>query len=116
MLICSQFFNRLLTKAEDVTLFIGQHCLKLNLDDAKSGSRIPGFPHLVSISGKALVNWSIDQILDYLRNGLNHFKNERGVIPSIFLASVQASSHELAVSIAEKIRSIHRFREEFNTN
>jgi len=77
---------------------------------------VPGFPHLVSISGKALVNWSIDQILDYLRNGLNHFKNERGVIPSIFIASVQASNHELAINIAKKIRSIHRFREEFNIN
>jgi hypothetical protein len=47
---------------------------------------------------------------------LNHFKNERGVIPSIFLASIQASNHELTVSIAKKIRSINRFREEFNIN
>ena len=187
-----EFFNRLLTKAEDVTLFIGEHCLKLDLDDANlleiflvpgvvspqlfheqievhdesvcrrlsdpplanfasafmgpkgdregakkgklfydyyfgtgesieqlksiSNSRIPGFPHLVSISGKALVNWSIDQILDYLRNGLNHFRNERGVIPSIFLASVQASNHESAIRIAKKIKAIHRFREKFNIN
>ena len=86
-----------------------------SLDVIRAASRfmLPGFPRLVSLSGNALVHWSLDEILDFLRGGLDFFVKERKEYPSIFLASLQSEDTEHAPYVAEKLRAIADFRNEY---
>ena len=70
-------------------------------------STIPGFPPLVSLSGNALVNWSLDKIISFLSEGLDYFIIELGILPCIHLASIQASNHKQAHEVAAKLRGIN---------
>jgi len=74
---------------------------------------MPGFPRLVSLSGRALVQWPIDRILGFLRQGLDYFVKERGEYPILSLASIQAHSREQADVIAEKLQAINRLSNEY---
>ena len=190
MVLDKPFFTQLMKKGEDVSLFIGRNCLKLDLpwsglleiflvpgvvnpefyhgyiaphmdavcemldsgrvanpyatfmgrkDDpqsqqdgkflsdyyfgtgesmevirAASKYMIPGIPRLVTLSGRALVNWEIDEILSFLKEGLDYYTKERGEYPSINLISIQAASPAEANSIAGKLHAIDRFRNTYD--
>ena len=86
-----------------------------SLESIKTASKyiIPGFPRLVSLSGRALVAWPIERILTYLKEGMDYYLKERGEYPSINLISIQASSPEEAAMIAGKLRAIREFRDAY---
>jgi uroporphyrinogen-III decarboxylase len=70
-------------------------------------SSIPDFPHLISLSGDALANWSLGKIIDFLSRGLEYFLIELGILPCIHLASIQASNRKHANEIANKLKGIN---------
>ncbi len=72
---------------------------------------IPGYPLLVTISGRSLVQSSIHDILDFIRQGIYIILDEGVCNPCIYLTSIQASSRKEALEIAEKINQIREFRE-----
>jgi len=86
-----------------------------SLEVIRSASKymFPGFPRLVTLSGRALVNWPTDKILSFLKEGLDYYVKERGEYPSINLVSIQASSPREADMIAQKLRTIARFRDAY---
>jgi len=83
-----------------------------SLEVIREASRfmLPGFPRLVSLSGNALVHWPIDEILDFIRRGLDFFVHERREYPCIFLPSLQSEGPDQAPEVAEKLRTIADFR------
>lgn len=86
-----------------------------SLEIIREASRfmLPGFPRLVSLSGNALVHWPLEEILTFLRKGLDFFVKERGEYPSIFLASLQSENPDQAPEVAEKLRAISDFRDAY---
>jgi hypothetical protein len=74
---------------------------------------LPGFPFPVTLSGQTLDTWGIDRILAFLREALDFLIKEKGVYPSIHLASVLADSPEAAKRIAEKLEAIRQFRDTY---
>ncbi len=86
-----------------------------SLEAIKAASRymIPGFPRLVSLSGRVLVAWPIDRILSFLREGLDYYLKEREEYPSINLISIQASNREESKMIADKLLAIADFRDSY---
>lgn len=87
-----------------------------SMEIIRSASRnmLPGFPRLVSLSGNALVHWTISEILSFLQKGLDYFTKERGEYPSIFLPSLQSESPAQAPEVAEKLRAIADFRNAYD--
>jgi len=77
---------------------------------AAAHHELPGYPRLVTVSARALVTWSIDEILRFVQTGLDFFIRERGEYPAINLASVQAANPEEALSLAEKLKALDEFR------
>jgi hypothetical protein len=74
---------------------------------------LPGYPRLVTLSGRALVTWPIDRILAFLKDGLDYFIRERGEYAAINLASVQAATLQEAEGIAEKLKALMQFRDTY---
>lgn len=72
---------------------------------------LPGLPFPVTISGQTLDTWESDQILDFFKEALDYLIKEKGVYPSIHLASVLADSPEAAKRIALKLEAIKQFRD-----
>ncbi len=67
---------------------------------------IPGYPGIISMSGKMLVNWSADDIMDFLKEALKLLVEENQMYPAIRLASLQTASREEAQDVAEKVKMI----------
>ena len=86
-----------------------------SLETIKAASKymIPGFPRLVSLSGRVLVAWPTEQILSFLKEGLDYYLKERGEYASINLISIQASSREESETIADKLLAIADFRDSY---
>jgi hypothetical protein len=86
-----------------------------SLDNVRAGSRyrVPGFPYLAAVSGRALNNWEIGRITDFLRQAIRILIEEEGIYPSISYSSVQADSRDKALEIADKIRAVNAFRDEY---
>jgi hypothetical protein len=74
---------------------------------------LPGYPRLVTLSARALVTWPIDRILSFVKDGLDYFIKERAEYPAINLASVQAATPQEAVSLAQKLKALARFRDAY---
>lgn len=74
---------------------------------------LPGLPFPVTLSGQTLDTWGIDRILDFFKEALDFLIKEKGVYPSIHLASVLAESPEAAQRIAEKLEAIRQFRDAY---
>jgi uroporphyrinogen-III decarboxylase len=75
--------------------------------------RMPGFPFPATISGRALNSWDTKEILSFLKQALDYLVKEKGLFPSISLTSVQAVSPEKANGIADKMKAIKAFRDEY---
>jgi hypothetical protein len=69
-----------------------------------------GYPRQVSLSGNALVHWPIDRILDFLKQGIDFFIQERREYPFILIPSLQAENQDQASEVAEKLYAIAEFR------
>ena len=74
---------------------------------------LPGFPRLVSLSGRALVAWTKDRILSFLEEGVDFFVRERGEYPALNLVSIQAADGPEAADVAEKLTAVRRFRDAY---
>jgi len=75
--------------------------------------RLPGFPFPVSISGRALSNWSQRELLHFLSEALEYLVAGGGLYPAISLISVQAESSEKAGEVADKMKAIAEFRNQY---
>ena len=86
-----------------------------SVDEIKTAMqyRLPGFPFPASISGRALNSWDTERIVGFLKQALDFLIKEEGVYPSITLISVQAESQDNASDIADKIKAIKAFRDEY---
>ena len=80
---------------------------------AAQEDRSPGFPFPASISGRALDTWDIKSILNFLKPALDFLVKEKGIYPSVSLSSVQAHTPEKAHDLAEKIKIIKAFRDDY---
>jgi len=76
--------------------------------------RVPGFPFPAAISGRALNSWDIKKILSFLTDALNYLIIDQGIYPSITLGSVQSDTIENACDIANKMKAVNAFRDEYN--
>jgi hypothetical protein len=83
------------------------------IGEATQGDRPPGYPFPVGISGRALASWSIDSILSFLTRALEVVIQEKGLYPSINLPSIQVESSKKAREVADKIRAIVQFRDDY---
>jgi hypothetical protein len=90
--------------------------VKESMEIIRSASQFvfPGFPRLVSLSGNALVHWSQDRIIDFLRQGLDFFVKEQGEYPCIFLPSIQSENEKQAKQVAEKLNAINELRHTYS--
>ena len=75
--------------------------------------RLPGFPLPVSISGRALSNWSQPELLQFLGEALEFLVKKEKLYPAISLISVQAESREKSSEIADKMKAIAEFRNQY---
>lgn len=75
--------------------------------------RMPGMPFPASISGSFLNSKSEKEIITYLRSVLDILVKDLGLYPSILLASVQAESPDKSKLLANKIKKIREFRDEY---
>ena len=75
--------------------------------------RAPGFPFPASISGRALNSWDSKKILSFLNDALNYLITDQGIYPSITFASVQSDTIENACDIANKMKTVSAFRDEY---
>jgi hypothetical protein len=75
---------------------------------------IPGYPPLVTISGRNLVRSSINYILDFINQGVEIILKAGAINPCIHLSSVQISSKEEAMEIASKIIKIQELRDKLS--
>jgi hypothetical protein len=74
---------------------------------------IPGFPFFVAVSGRMLVNWPKDEILDFVKKGVDLVRSHN-LYPAISLISVQPPSPESAQDVADKMRRINEFRNSYS--
>ena len=75
-------------------------------------SWLPGFPVFVSVSGNMLINWPKDEILDFVRKGID-LTRSHGYYPAISLISVQPPTRESALDVADKLRGIVDLRDNY---
>jgi hypothetical protein len=72
---------------------------------------VPGYPPLITVSGRSLVYSSIDDIIEFIHKGINIIFEEGGCNPCINLSSVQASSKKEALEITKKLENILQWKE-----
>jgi hypothetical protein len=86
-----------------------------SIDNIRDGAqyRVPGYPYPAAISGRALNNWDSPRIVAFLKEALHMLINELGIYPSISFSSVQAETKEKAMALAEKIKTVNAFRDEY---
>jgi hypothetical protein len=75
---------------------------------------IPGYPPLVTVSGTDLVNSTVQEILDYIRQSIDIMLENRICNPCIHLVSIQASSSKEALEIADKINYVNKLRHDLS--
>jgi hypothetical protein len=75
--------------------------------------RMPGMPFPAAVSGRALDDRPVDELLDYLKRVLDYLVGEQGMYPMILLSSVQADSPAKARTIASKIKRIQKLRDDY---
>ncbi|MFH1481356.1 MAG: hypothetical protein ABIG67_08805, partial [Pseudomonadota bacterium] len=75
--------------------------------------RAAGFPFPAAISGRALNSWDSERILSFLKAAVDLLIHEEGIYPTISLSSVQADTIENATDIAQKIKAVNAFRNEY---
>jgi hypothetical protein len=75
---------------------------------------LPGLPFPVTISGQALDQWPIAQILGFFKEALDCLVKDHGFFPTIHLASVLAHSREDSAVVGEKLQRIREFRDGYS--
>ena len=75
--------------------------------------RVQGFPFPAAISGRSLNSWDSKRILSFLNDALDYLINDQGIYPSITFASVQSDTIENACDIANKIKTVNAFRDQY---
>ncbi|MBI3978568.1 MAG: hypothetical protein HY331_10325 [Chloroflexi bacterium] len=71
--------------------------------------RLPGFPPQVTLSGRMVVTWPKDRILEFLRRALDLVVGELGKYPCVSVATAQPADRASALDLADKFRSIEGF-------
>lgn len=84
----------------------------LQVIEAMSKTKIPGFGGFVTVSGRMLVAWSKDEILDFVKKGVDILM-KAGTIPGISAFSVQPPSVESAHDVADKLHALQQFRDNY---
>lgn len=84
---------------------------KESLDVIRKGIQyaIPGYPAIITLSGRMMATWPKSDIIDFLEEGLNLLVREKKKYPAIRLTSLQPPNKEEAFKMAEKIRTINDF-------
>jgi hypothetical protein len=72
----------------------------------------PGLPGMVSISGRALVMWPRQQILDFVHAGVDAVV-EAGMVPAVSVISVQPNSPESMRDVADKLAALRKFIDDY---
>ncbi|MBI3979252.1 MAG: hypothetical protein HY331_13805 [Chloroflexi bacterium] len=70
---------------------------------------VPGYPPLVALSGRMVVLWPKDEILEFLRRALDLVVGALGKYPCVSVVTAQPMDRESALDLADKLRSIDRF-------
>ncbi len=68
-------------------------------------AKLPGLPGMVSVSGRALVQWPKQQVLDFVRKGVEVVA-AAGMVPCVSVISVQPNSPESARDVADKLHAL----------
>ena len=100
----------------DASLFKAFFGVGESMEAIKAATRYkaPGFPFPAAISGRALNAWDSRRILSFLNDAIDYLINEQGIYPSITFASVQADTVEKASDIADKIKAVNAFRDDYD--
>jgi uroporphyrinogen-III decarboxylase len=103
------------SKKADMSLFKAFFGVGESIEAIKEATRYraAGFPFPAAISGRALNSWDTKMILSFLNAALDYLINKEGIYPSISLSSVQADTVDKASDIAEKIKAVNAFRDEY---
>jgi hypothetical protein len=83
------------------------------IQEATQGAKPAGYPFPVGISGRALNAWNIDKIIFFLKTAIDFLILEKGIYPSINLPSVQTDTPEKTREMAEKLKAIRAFRDNY---
>jgi hypothetical protein len=67
---------------------------------------LPGFPAIITLSGRMMVEWPIHDITDFLSQGLDIVVHENRRYPSVRLTSLQPPDRPAALIMADKIRAV----------
>ena len=74
---------------------------------------LPGFPPIITLSGRMMVEWSIGEITDFLKEGLDFIVDKNHRYPAIRLTSLQPPNRPAALEMAEKIRAVKEVVDSF---
>jgi Uroporphyrinogen decarboxylase (URO-D) len=71
-------------------------------------AKLPGLPGMVSVSGRGLVQWPKQQVLDFVHKGVDTVV-AAGMVPCVSVISVQPNSPESAKDVADKLAALRKF-------
>ena len=75
--------------------------------------RLPSMPFPLTVSGRMLDSWPTEDVITYLKEGLDFLVGECGIYPSISLIAIQAESKQKASIVANKLKALGDFRDSY---
>ncbi len=67
---------------------------------------LPGFPATITLSGRMMFQWPKEDIVDFLKQGLDIIVRRHGLYPSVRLTSLQPPDRPAALAMADKVRAV----------
>jgi uroporphyrinogen-III decarboxylase len=71
-----------------------------------------GLPGMISVSGRALVQWPKQRILDFVHQGVDAVI-DAGMVPTVSVISVQPNSPQSAQDVADKLAALRTFIDDY---
>jgi hypothetical protein len=84
---------------------------KESLDVIREGMQhnIPGFPAIVTLSGRMMATWQTEEVIEFLKAGIKIIRDEFGKYPAIRLTSLQPANKSAAFKMAETLHAIRDY-------
>ncbi len=75
---------------------------------------LPGFPAIITLSGRMMSNWPLERIREFIRRGLEFMVREKGLYPAVRLPSLLPGTAPEAREMAAKIRAVREVADNFS--
>jgi hypothetical protein len=103
------------SQKEGRTCYYSMFGTKESLEIIKIASKysIPGLGKIFGLSGRMLIGWKKESVIEFLKQAVDFFVHEQGVYPAIYTAGLEPPTRESTFELVDKLRGIQAFLDSY---